>query len=98
MYMIPCSRVGHIFRTGWFPYKFGPPGTSQGLVVLKNKIRLAEVWLDEYKELVRVGLAESPAKFPVEVRLLTFVSYACQASDEEELGLRQLVFVRLFCF
>ncbi|CAF3866447.1 unnamed protein product [Adineta steineri] len=41
----PCSRVGHIFRAT-SPYKF-VPGTN---VVQKNAIRLAEVWLDEYKE------------------------------------------------
>ena len=43
--IIPCSHVGHIFRKR-SPYKW-----RTGVNVLKrNTIRLAEVWLDEYKE------------------------------------------------
>ena len=42
----PCSHVGHIFRKR-SPYKW-----SGGVNILrKNSIRLAEVWLDEYKVL-----------------------------------------------
>ncbi len=41
---IPCSRIGHIFRDR-SPYKW-KPGTN---VVQKNSIRVAEVWMDEYK-------------------------------------------------
>ncbi|CRL04953.1 CLUMA_CG018212, isoform A [Clunio marinus] len=42
--VIPCSRVGHLFRKK-FPYKW-PNGNG---VVWRNTDRLAEVWLDEYK-------------------------------------------------
>ncbi|CAL1262055.1 unnamed protein product [Larinioides sclopetarius] len=43
--IIPCSHVGHIFRKR-SPYKW-----RTGVNVLKrNSIRLAEVWLDEYKK------------------------------------------------
>lgn len=43
--IIPCSHVGHIFRSR-SPYKW-----RQGVNVLKrNSIRLAEVWMDEYKK------------------------------------------------
>lgn len=42
----PCSRIGHIFRDR-SPYKW-KPGTN---VVLKNSIRCAEVWLDDYKNI-----------------------------------------------
>ncbi|XP_063842442.1 putative polypeptide N-acetylgalactosaminyltransferase 9 isoform X7 [Scylla paramamosain] len=43
--IVPCSHVGHIFRKR-SPYKW-----RSGVNVLKrNSIRLAEVWLDEYKK------------------------------------------------
>ena len=42
----PCSHVGHIFRKR-SPYKW-LPGVN---VVKKNAVRVAEVWLDEYKVL-----------------------------------------------
>lgn len=41
---VPCSHVGHIFRKR-SPYKW-LPGVN---VVKKNAIRVAEVWLDDYK-------------------------------------------------
>jgi polypeptide N-acetylgalactosaminyltransferase len=40
--IIPCSRVGHIFRD------FNPNSIRGTLT--KNILRLAEVWMDEYKE------------------------------------------------
>ena len=45
--ILPCSRVGHIFRKVTSPYTF-PKGVRETLS--KNLNRLAEVWLDEYKE------------------------------------------------
>ena len=42
--IIPCSHVGHIFRKR-SPYKWRG-GVN---VVKKNSVRLAEVWMDEYK-------------------------------------------------
>ena len=43
--IVPCSHVGHIFRKR-SPYKW-----RSGVNVLRrNTVRLAEVWLDEYKE------------------------------------------------
>ena len=44
--LIPCSRVGHIFRKRQ-PYSF-PGGVDQ--ILVKNNRRLAEVWMDEYKQ------------------------------------------------
>lgn len=44
--IIPCSVVGHVFRTK-SPHTF-PKGTS---VISRNQVRLAEVWLDNYKKI-----------------------------------------------
>ncbi|XP_014664992.1 PREDICTED: polypeptide N-acetylgalactosaminyltransferase 13-like [Priapulus caudatus] len=44
--LIPCSRVGHMFRNG-HPYSF-PDGRDTHAV---NSMRLAEVWMDDYKRL-----------------------------------------------
>ncbi|CAF3895517.1 unnamed protein product, partial [Adineta steineri] len=41
----PCSHVGHIFRKR-SPYQW----PSNVNVVKKNTVRLAEVWLDDYKK------------------------------------------------
>lgn len=41
-----CSHVGHVFRKST-PYTF-PGGTTK--IVNHNNARLAEVWLDEWKE------------------------------------------------
>ncbi|KAJ8359501.1 hypothetical protein SKAU_G00160260 [Synaphobranchus kaupii] len=43
--IIPCSVVGHIYRKK-SPHTF-PNGTD---VIARNQVRLAEVWMDEYKE------------------------------------------------
>uniref|UniRef100_A0AAF5PRH6 Polypeptide N-acetylgalactosaminyltransferase n=2 Tax=Wuchereria bancrofti TaxID=6293 RepID=A0AAF5PRH6_WUCBA len=44
--VVPCSHVGHIFRKK-SPYKW-----RRGVNVLqRNNMRLAEVWLDDYKEI-----------------------------------------------
>lgn len=44
--LIPCSRVGHVFRKRR-PY--GTPGGTDSM--LKNSLRVAHVWMDEYKVL-----------------------------------------------
>lgn len=44
--IIPCSVVGHVFRSK-SPHTF-PKGTQ---VISRNQVRLAEVWMDSYKEI-----------------------------------------------
>ncbi|KAL0883328.1 hypothetical protein ABMA27_016736 [Loxostege sticticalis] len=41
--IVPCSHVGHVFRKR-FPYK-GQKGS-----LIRNSVRLAEVWMDEYAQ------------------------------------------------
>ncbi|XP_066288329.1 polypeptide N-acetylgalactosaminyltransferase 10-like [Branchiostoma lanceolatum] len=42
---VPCSRVGHVFR------KFSPYASDNDLLqILKNYMRVAEVWMDGYKQ------------------------------------------------
>ncbi|KAF8561140.1 hypothetical protein P879_09731 [Paragonimus westermani] len=43
---VPCSRIGHIYRT--HPTDF--PSAGIGDFVGRNYKRVAEVWMDEYKE------------------------------------------------
>lgn len=48
MYDAPCSRIGHVFR-GSMPF----PNDRKGIdFVTINLKRVAEVWMDEYKEYV----------------------------------------------
>lgn len=61
----PCSHVGHIFRKR-SPYKW-LPGVN---VVKKNAVRVAEVWLDEYK--VSVDCCSPPVR---NVRLRSVQKY-----------------------
>lgn len=46
--IIPCSHVGHIFR------KRRPYGSPDGKdTMLKNSLRVAHVWMDEYKVVIQ---------------------------------------------
>lgn len=52
LFIIPCSRVGHIFR------KRRPYGSPEGQdTMTHNSLRLAHVWLDEYKVRPSLGKA-----------------------------------------
>lgn len=45
--MLPCSRVGHVFRPR-FPYSFPARAGGDLDVVSRNLMRVADVWMDEY--------------------------------------------------
>ncbi|XP_026674683.1 polypeptide N-acetylgalactosaminyltransferase 35A-like isoform X2 [Ceratina calcarata] len=51
--LIPCSRVGHVFR------RRRPYGAyDQHDTMLKNSLRVAHVWLDEYKDYFLKGIKQ----------------------------------------
>ncbi|XP_063421651.1 putative polypeptide N-acetylgalactosaminyltransferase 9 [Mytilus trossulus] len=43
--IIPCSHIGHMFRNA-MPYSWGENGMH---ILIKNSLRLAEVWMDDFK-------------------------------------------------
>ncbi|CAD5217273.1 unnamed protein product [Bursaphelenchus okinawaensis] len=47
--ILPCSHVGHIFRKA-SPHDF-PKGSNSGQVLNSNLIRVADVWMDQWKHL-----------------------------------------------
>lgn len=57
---MPCSRVGHVFRTGdfWKGQVYKVPYE----VILRNKARAAAVWMDEYKD-IAINLMHLPQNF-----------------------------------
>ena len=54
MEFIPCSHVGHIFRK-YSPYNWTSEVVNHEDISLYNNERVAEVWLDEYKEIFYAG-------------------------------------------
>ena len=56
METIPCSHVGHIFRAT-HPYPI--PDDSHG----KNTVRMAEVWMDNYKKYFYLSRVELKGNF-----------------------------------
>lgn len=66
---LPCSRVGHIFRSSkyWQGQVYKVPGHE----VTRNKLRTAMIWMDQYAELVK--LASAPLPSGVEVGSLEYM-------------------------
>lgn len=52
---MPCSHVGHLFRTS--KYSFNGDSSE---ITARNNVRLVEVWMDEYKKLF---YAANPSSF-----------------------------------
>jgi len=47
MEIVPCSRVGHVFRDD-HPYDFGSKGANN--VFVKNNNRFVHTWMDDFKD------------------------------------------------
>lgn len=58
--IVTCSHVGHVFRKAT-PYSF-PGGTGQ--VINKNNRRLAEVWMDDFKDFFYIISPGAPGLRP----------------------------------
>eukprot|EP00435_Cladocopium_sp_Y103_P008401 s1631_g2.t1 len=60
---LPCSHVGHIFRTPqyWQGQVYKVPGEE----INRNKLRTAEVWMDEFQSLVKFASGPLPASLPI---------------------------------
>ena len=80
--IVPCSHVGHVFRKR-SPYKW-----RTGVNVLKrNSVRLAEVWLDDYKQYYYERINN---------QIVSYLNIFCKFSFRETLGIFRIVksFVR----
>jgi len=55
---IPCSRVGHIFRTG--RYWKGQVYPVPGHVIIRNKLRAAYMWMDDYAKVANNVMGNLP--------------------------------------
>lgn len=53
MFILPCSRVGHVFRARQ-PFSF--PNATGALTVRRNAWRVASVWMDEVADAVGLGV------------------------------------------
>lgn len=73
--IIPCSIVGHVFRTK-SPHTF-PKGTQ---VIARNQVRLAEVWMDDYKEIF-YRRNQQAAQMAKDVRTASTLSFPMINSD-----------------
>lgn len=82
--VVPCSRVGHVFRTGKYlsDCYHGPPYLSTNDEAIRNKLRTAEIWMDEYKSVARGISLPLPPKLslePLEPRRALREKLACKS-------------------
>eukprot|EP00922_Rhytidocystis_sp_ex-Travisia-forbesii_P041898 GHVS01062582.1.p1 GENE.GHVS01062582.1~~GHVS01062582.1.p1 ORF type:complete len:668 (+),score=63.24 GHVS01062582.1:259-2262(+) len=61
--LIPCSRVGHVFRSSqyWVGQVYKVPGEE----IHRNKLRAAEVWMDEFAEIAKLVIPKLPKGFEI---------------------------------
>ncbi|XP_060063346.1 inactive polypeptide N-acetylgalactosaminyltransferase-like protein 5 [Ylistrum balloti] len=58
---VPCSKVGHLFKEG-HSYSFEG---DRFMIIRKNLMRVAEIWMDEYKDIFYKVSGGRNANFPV---------------------------------
>lgn len=44
--VLPCSRIGHLYRISTYSF-----GANPSAIKARNNARVAEVWMDEYKDI-----------------------------------------------
>lgn len=47
MQLVQCSRIGHFYRVSTYSF-----AGDQGEIITRNSKRLAEVWLDDVKDIL----------------------------------------------
>ncbi|XP_072009785.1 polypeptide N-acetylgalactosaminyltransferase 15 [Engystomops pustulosus] len=62
--IVPCSRVGHLLQNQTY-------STIQNKTLLRNKIRIAEVWLDSYKDIFYHSIGKELVTKPIEMSDVT---------------------------
>ncbi|CAD5213353.1 unnamed protein product [Bursaphelenchus okinawaensis] len=77
--ILPCSRVGHIFRDG-HPYNMTGRGGNKDVHGTNSK-RLAEVWMDDYKRLYYLHRRDLKDKYvgPLEDRHILRKRLKCRS-------------------
>ncbi|XP_021377218.1 polypeptide N-acetylgalactosaminyltransferase 1-like [Mizuhopecten yessoensis] len=61
VYTVPCSRVGHLFKKAAGGYSF--EGDREAIIV-KNLMRVAEIWLQDYKDIFYKVTKAAASKMP----------------------------------
>ncbi|KAM4028829.1 polypeptide N-acetylgalactosaminyltransferase 15 isoform 2-T2 [Anomaloglossus baeobatrachus] len=62
--IVPCSRVGHLLKNNTY-------NTYHNETLLKNKIRIAEVWMDSYKDIFYHNIGKELVIKPIEMNDVT---------------------------
>ncbi|XP_041367003.1 putative polypeptide N-acetylgalactosaminyltransferase 9 [Gigantopelta aegis] len=92
--IIPCSRIGHVFRK-YLPYISGQKARD---MVKKNLLRVADVWMDDYKfyyhhsinhHLTDIGDTSSMKSLRQALKCSSFQDYLQR--------LQPLIFIPAFC-
>ena len=89
LFTLPCSRVGHVFRSSQ-PFKW--PNASGALTVLRNVRRAAAIWMDEAEALVVSGRPDGSGDGGAAGRLISR-----ELANDEILAERHALRRRLDC-